>query len=54
MKKIEKMRRNLLKGMEVCLEISGKEPYPDENLDSLRDAVFVQRERLNSIFAVAV
>jgi hypothetical protein len=54
MKKIEKIRKNLLKGMEVCLEIAGKTPYPGENLDSLRDAVFVQRERLNSIFAVAV
>jgi hypothetical protein len=54
MKKIEKIRKNLLKGMDVCLEIAGKEPYPGENLNSLRESVFVQTERLNSIFAVAV
>ena len=53
-KKLTKMRRNLDKGMDVCLEISEDQPYPGENLESLWRTVQIQRERLDEIFAVAV
>lgn len=49
-KKIEKMRRNLEVGMELCLEISGSDPYPGENLQSLKQSVLTQRKRLDSLF----
>jgi hypothetical protein len=52
MKKLEKMRDNLLEGMEKCLEIADSKPYPEENLTSLRESVIRERERLNEIFAV--
>jgi hypothetical protein len=52
MRKLAKMRDNLLKGMEVCLEIAGRDPYPGENLASLEEAVHNQRARLDEISVV--
>ncbi len=49
-RKLGKMRNNLEKGMDLCLEISNSEPYPDENLDSLRNTVVDQRLRLTILF----
>jgi len=52
MKKLSKMRDNLLEGAELCLEIANEKPYPDENLESLRVSVTRQKTRLNEIFSV--
>jgi len=49
-RKLGKMRNNLEKGMDLCLEISESKPYQDENLDSLREAVHEQRIRLTILF----
>lgn len=49
-KKLERMRKNLEEGMDLCMEIAAAEPYPGENLDSLRSTVQVQRQRLLSFF----
>ncbi|WP_069131427.1 hypothetical protein [Rhodohalobacter halophilus] len=51
-KKLIKMRRNLDKGMELCLQISEEKPYKGENLESIRTTVEKQQERLDEIFAV--
>ncbi len=48
--KLKKMRKNLEKGMDVCLEISRSEAYGDENLSSLEETVIQQRERLRLLF----
>lgn len=49
-RKLGKMRNNLEKGMDLCLEISTYEPYADENLVSLRETVEEQRLRLTILF----
>ena len=49
-KKLERMRKNLEEGMDLCLEIASATPYPGENLDSLRFTVHEQRQRLASFF----
>lgn len=49
-KKLVRMSKNLEKGMELCLEIADSDPYPGENLESLRDTVLMQRERLEQLF----
>ncbi|CAN5333757.1 hypothetical protein BH23BAC3_BH23BAC3_13480 [soil metagenome] len=49
-RKLGKMRNNLEKGMDLCLEISESKLYEDENLDSLRDTVNEQRLRLTILF----
>ncbi len=49
-RRLVKMRNNLEKGMDLCLEISTDEPYPDENLESLRETVEEQRLRLAILF----
>ena len=51
-KKLNKMRKNLEKGMDFCLEISATKAYPGENLDSIRSTVEHQRLRLEEIFSV--
>ncbi len=51
-KKLNRMRKNLEKGMELCMAIAGQTPYPGENLESIRITVNAQRERLEEIFAV--
>ncbi|MEX1259979.1 MAG: hypothetical protein WEA58_03840 [Balneolaceae bacterium] len=49
-KKLKKMRKNLEKGMDLCLEISKSEPYQNENLESLHKTVLDQRLRLIILF----
>lgn len=51
MNKLKKIRRNLEKGMELCSSIADGEAYTDENLESIKTAVFVQKERLNIMFS---
>ncbi len=51
-RKLVKMRKNLEKGMELCLEISKMKAYEGENLQSLQEAVSLQSERLEQLFAV--
>lgn len=48
---IKKFRENLESGMDYCLQIGTKEPYPRENLASIPSFVSSQRERLNKLFA---
>ncbi len=48
--KLRKIRKNLEEGMDFCLQIAATKPYENENLESLREAVHVQRERLNRLF----
>jgi hypothetical protein len=48
--KLCKIRKNLNEGMEFCLQIASTQPYDNENLESLRDTVYAQRERLNELF----
>src|SRR5690625_5852546 len=49
-----KMKRNLEKGMTLCLEIAESEPYPGENLDSIRSTVTQQHARLDGRFEISV
>lgn len=49
-RKLGKMRNNLEKGMDLCLDISANEPYRDENLASLKETVEEQRLRLTILF----
>lgn len=51
-KKLNKMRKNLEKGMDFCMEISLKDAYSDENLESIRNTVERQRIQLEEIFSV--
>jgi len=46
----KKMHKNLEKGIEYCLEISGREPFEGENLESLRTIACQQKERLEELF----
>ncbi len=41
---------NLEKGMDACLEISGRPAYPGENLASIAPCVKIQRARLNMLW----
>ena len=50
LKKLQRMRNNLEKGIEICLEISEDQPYENENLQSLRIIAAEQRLRINKIF----
>jgi len=54
MRKVNKMASNLQEGMDYCLELSTKEAYDDENLESLRLMVETQRARIETLFAEAV
>ena len=49
-RKLEKMRRNLEEGINLCEEIANSDAYPGENLESLKLEVLNQRKRLNSLF----
>jgi hypothetical protein len=49
MKKLKKIRKNLEKGMDYCLEIAETEAYQEENLDSIPSTVEEQRKRLEEI-----
>ncbi|MEX0648822.1 MAG: hypothetical protein WEA56_12510 [Balneolaceae bacterium] len=50
MNKLEKIKTNLEKGMELCYQISQSKTYKGENLESLRRAAIEQKERLNDLF----
>jgi hypothetical protein len=49
-KYLKETRNNLEKGMELCLNIAKKEPYPGENLSSIPPCIEKQKERLNTLF----
>jgi hypothetical protein len=42
-------KKNLEKGLDFCLEIAKKPPYPGENLKSISVCVKKQRSRLNRL-----
>jgi hypothetical protein len=44
-------KNNLEQGLDFCLEIAQKPPYPGENLKSISDCVEKQRGRLNRIYS---
>jgi len=48
---LRKFRENLEEGMDYCLRIAEKKPYPGENLHSITETVNIQRPRLDSIYA---
>ncbi len=53
-KEIENLRvfkDNLEEGMECCLQIAKRKPFPGENLDSIPEIVYHQKARLKSIYA---
>lgn len=52
-KKLEKFKKNLERGMEYCLEIASSQPYENENLDSIPATVAEQRKRLEMLFGKA-
>ncbi len=49
-KAIRSFKDNLLKGMELCENISKQKPYPGENLVSLSECVAKEKKRLKSIY----
>ena len=51
LKKLNKISKNLLNGMDKCLEIAELEPFENENLESLQTAVNEQKERLAKLFS---
>jgi hypothetical protein len=50
-KMINEFRDNLKTGMDFCLEIAGKTPYPGENLASIYTCVEAEEKRLNAMMA---
>jgi hypothetical protein len=42
-------KKNLEEGLDFCLEIAGKSPYPGENLKSISICVKEQKKRLNRL-----
>jgi hypothetical protein len=44
-------KNNLEQGLDFCLEIAKKPPYPGENLKSISDCVEKQRSRLDRIYS---
>ena len=50
MKYLQEYRDNLEAGIDTCLEIAQKEPYPGENLASIPKCVAEQKERIFEIF----
>ena len=42
-------KKNLEEGLDFCLEIAKKSPYPGENLESIATCVKEQRSRLNRL-----
>lgn len=47
---LSEYKDNLEKGMDLCLEIARKDPFPGENLASIPSIVKQQRARLNSLY----
>ncbi len=50
-KDLQEFKDNLERGMDFCLEVAKRQPYPDENLASIPPCVERQRARLRSIYA---
>ncbi len=48
---LQTFKENLVNGMNYCLEIARKKPFPGENLQSIVDVVREQRKRLEELFA---
>jgi hypothetical protein len=44
-------KNNLEQGLDFCLDIARKPPYPGENLKSISDCVEKQRSRLNQLYS---
>lgn len=49
-KKLTRFKNNLEDGMNYCLEIAEKTAYPNENLNSIKEAVELQKTRLATFF----
>jgi hypothetical protein len=49
-KMISECKKNLEEGLDFCLEIAQKSPYPGENLESLSTCVKQQKRRLESLY----
>ncbi|MBW2669877.1 MAG: hypothetical protein JRD87_08310 [Deltaproteobacteria bacterium] len=49
-KTIPECKKNLEEGLDFCLEIAQKSPYPGENLESLSTCVKQQRRRIESLY----
>ncbi len=49
-KTLREFKDNLRASMEYCLEIAGGEPYPGENLDSIKTTVEKESKRTKSIW----
>jgi hypothetical protein len=49
-KMISECKKNLEEGLDFCLEIAKKSPYPGENLESLSTCVKQQKRRLESLY----
>ena len=50
-KTLQAFKKNMEKGMDLCLDIAQRQPYQGENLASIRSCVNGQRPRLKSIYA---
>jgi len=50
-KMIEETKENLEHGMQLCLDLSKKTPYPDENLASIPDCVAKSLKKLKELYA---
>ncbi len=50
MKSLEEYKSNLEDGMQLCLQIAEKEPYPGENLNSIPPCVAAQKIRLQNLY----
>ncbi len=50
-KTLKEFKRNLEKGMDLCLSIAQKQPFKGENLASIPPCVEKQKKRLNSIYS---
>ena len=50
LKTLQAFYENMIDGLEYCMEISGAKPYIDENLDSIKEWVEVEKLRLVEIY----
>ena len=50
-KAIKEFKENLAEGLELCLDIARKKPFPGENLASIPVCVARQQKRLKAIWA---
>lgn len=53
-KSLIRMKKNLEKGMDLCLKIAASTPYAGENLESIRTTVHQQKERMEGMFELVV